>query len=308
MRMDAVRGGLSRSRSGRVIAVAGSPGARSPRRPLGRPLDPGARSPGHRSVGPPSARRSILDDAAGPHSLAPSSADRRAAPPRTPGPYGPTAARRGWTSTGASTSAGSRSTAARSTSSSSARATADRVRPRPRRLVAELAGEHPRTSRRAPPRRSRSTCRASARRAMPAREDLDPRLRALVDALLERARRRAARRGRQLDGRLHRRRARDPVPGTRVERLVLVSRRGPLDRVPAQRARPRRAATVERLHRRPGAASSARARTRSRGARGRARHAHAARRAPPRAAPGAARRRAGARRRASPASSTRSTR
>ena len=76
---------------------------------------------------------------------------------------------------------------------------------------------------------------------MPSRDDLDRRLRAPRRG---RARRPRPRRGRargQLDGRLHRGRGRDPVPGARRAPRAR-ERRGPVDRVPAQRARPARPA------------------------------------------------------------------
>ena len=73
---------------------------------------------------------------------------------------------------------------------------------------------------------------------MPAREDHDLRLRALRRGAARRARRRQRRGGGQLDGRLHRHRARDPLP--RARRAAGARERGgPVDRVPAQRARAR---------------------------------------------------------------------
>ena len=98
--------------------------------------------------------------------------------------------------------------------STSARARPMRLHPRPRGLVAELARATSRLRPR-PPRRSPSTCPASARRRCPREKISIPGYGRYVDALLRRARRRAGARRRQLDGRLHRRGARDPVPGAR---------------------------------------------------------------------------------------------
>ena len=65
------------------------------------------------------------------------------------------------------------------------------------------------------PRHRDRPARASATSPMPRGEDHDLRLRPWLDALLLRARHRGRRGGRQLDGRLHRRRDGDQVPAPR---------------------------------------------------------------------------------------------
>ena len=101
--------------------------------------------------------------------------------------------------------------------------------------LAELAGE-PAALRRRRTAASRWTCRASARREMPAEKITISGYAALVDELLRALGvTRADGRG-QLDGRLHRRRAGDPLRHLGREARA-GQRRGADDRAPAQRAR-----------------------------------------------------------------------
>ena len=115
------------------------------------------------------------------------------------------AARRGWTSTGASTSAGLRSTGGGSTSSTWAPGPPRRLHPRPVGLVAELAraaaGLRPRAPRhRLRPAGLRRVRDARARRSRSAATG------ASVDGRCSTSSASGTRRGRrQLDGRLHRR-------------------------------------------------------------------------------------------------------
>ena len=96
-----------------------------------------------------------------------------------------------------------------------------RVPARPRGLVAELAGEHPRDRARPPRRRARP---AGLRRVADARaDDLDARLRADARRAVRHARDRLGDARRQLDGRLRRRRVRDPL--RRAGRAPLPRRR-----------------------------------------------------------------------------------
>ena len=143
---------------------------------------------------------------------------------------------------------------------------AGRLHPRPVRLVAELAraaaGVRPRASR----HRLRSAGLRRVRDA--AGEDHDLRLRALRRGAARRARREQRRGRRQLDGRLHRHRARHPLPPARRAPRAR-ERRGPVDRVPAQRARALRALRARRPPRRPTAAGWPRGRTPSRAGRAR---------------------------------------
>ena len=142
--------------------------------------------------------------------------DAQRAPPadRPATATAPAAAPTGSTSTGASTSAGCASTARRVNVH---RAGGDRpparVRPRPLGLLAELAGEHPAFAREH--RVIALDLPGFGDSQMPREEISIPATRRCVDALLRRAGRRARDGRRQLDGRLHRRRAGDRVPRAR---------------------------------------------------------------------------------------------
>ena len=141
------------------------------------------------------------------------------------------------------------------------------VHPRPLRLLAELAREHPHFAH-APSRASRWTCRASARSAMP-REEIT--IRALWRGprrVLRGARVERAARHRELDGRLHRGRAGDraprgastsscwsPPPGSRTRRCAATRAERVARLIAPPRAAPRRARS-----RSPAAAAPARVR------------------------------------------------
>ena len=216
--------------------------------------------------------------------------------------------RRGSTSTGASTSAGSRSTAGASTSSSSAPATAPSSSSTgsPARWqnwlenIPHFAAAPPRHRARPPGLRRLGRC--------PREKISIPGYGRFVDALLDRLGVGAGDRRRQLDGRLHRRRARDRVPGTASSGscssappgLTIEHQRN--ERV-ARRPAMRRAVHLGLRRGFVGARSDAVARRpRARRMLMRLVAAH------PDQLPAAAGRRAGRAARASPASSTRSTR
>ena len=232
--------------------------------------------------------------------------------PRTPARRLPTttarpAARRGWTSTGASTSAGCRSRAA------GQRRSSRRGRP-PLVFIHGLSGCWQNWLENIPVfardhRVIAIDLPGFGDSPMPAEKISIPGYGAL--------RRRAARRSSassaaavvgQLDGRLHRRRARDPVPRPRRAARAR-QRRGPDDRAPARRAHA--GASCGALENAPGRLRRRGSATRSDAlvaAPARAAAAHRHRRRPPRPP---ARRRSWPSRsaaRASPASSTRSTR
>ena len=145
--------------------------------------------------------------------------------------------------------------------------TADRLHPRPVGLVAELAragaGVRPRAPRhRLRPARLRRLGDARARRSR------SPATGASSTALLDELGVGSRRGGGQLDGRLHRHRAGDPLPRAR-RAAGARQRRGPVDRVPAQRARARACSARSTTAWPPTAAGWPRARTRSRAARAR---------------------------------------